>query len=106
MREPTQKPNGNDAEVTEVAALSYDENAGGAPKVVAKGRGSIADKILELASDNDIPIHRDPTLISVLSALEVGAEIPPDLYGVIAEVLAWAYHTDRAAASMRGRRAA
>jgi flagellar biosynthesis protein len=93
--------------VPHVAALRYDAENAGAPQLVAKGKGAIAERILELAAENDVPVKRDPTLISVLGALDVGAEIPPDLYGVIAEVLAWAYHTDReAAARGRGRRAA
>jgi flagellar biosynthesis protein len=85
----------------EVAALRYDSGADHAPKLVARGRGVVADKILELAEQHDVPVTRDPTLISILGALDVGAEVPPDLYGVIAEVLAWAYHTDRAAAQQR-----
>jgi flagellar biosynthesis protein len=82
----------------EVAALAYDPDAGHhAPKLVARGRGHIADKILEIAGDLDIPVRKDPTLLSILAALEVGSEVPPDLYGVIAEVLAWAYRTDNEA---------
>ena len=66
----------------------------------------IADKILELAVENDIQIRKDPTLISILAALEIGTEVPPDLYGVIAEVLAWAYRTDADAADRVVRRRA
>ncbi len=94
---------GND----EVAALRYDPSRGdGAPRLVAHGRGEVARRILELAGEHDIPIRQDPTLISILGALDVGAEIPPGLYGVIAEVLAWAYHADSAAAALPRRRAA
>lgn len=88
----------------EVAALRYDVAEDHAPKVVARGRGHVAARILELAEEHDLPVRRDPTLVSILGALDVGAQIPPDLYGVIAEVLAWAYHVDRDAA--QGRRAA
>lgn len=102
MRNPSDNSRaaGSSSDV-EVAALSYDGGSDHAPKLVAKGRGHIAERIMELASENDIPVHRDPTLISVLGALDVGAEIPPDLYGVIAEVLAWAYHTDQVARTSR-----
>lgn len=85
----------------EVAALRYDVGEDHAPKVVAQGRGHVAARILELAAQHDLPVRRDPTLVSILGALDVGAEIPPDLYGVIAEVLAWAYHVDHAAADRR-----
>lgn len=96
---------GSDADAPpdiEVAALRYDQGQEHAPRLVARGSGHTAQKILDLARDHDLPITRDPTLVSILGALDVGAEIPPDLYGVIAEVLAWAYHTDRAAAERRG----
>ena len=83
--------------LAEVAALGYDSGADAAPKLVARGKGHTAAKILELAREFDIPVRRDPTLVSILGALDVGAEIPADLYGVIAEVLAWAYGADKAA---------
>ena len=85
----------------EVAALRYDAGDDHAPKLVARGRGHAAARILELAEQHDLPVTRDPTLVSILGALDVGAEIPPDLYGVIAEVLAWAYHVDKGAAERR-----
>ncbi|MCW2925953.1 MAG: putative flhb domain protein [Thermoleophilia bacterium] len=85
----------------EVAALGYDGAEDHAPKVIAHGRGHTARRILELAEQHDLPVTKDPTLVSILGALDVGAEIPPDLYGVIAEVLAWAYHADKAAGDTR-----
>ncbi|MCW2928146.1 MAG: hypothetical protein JWM86_2114 [Thermoleophilia bacterium] len=84
----------------EVAALSYD-NEDHAPRLVARGSGHTAARILELAAEHDLPVRKDPTLVSILGAIDVGAEIPPDLYGVIAEVLAWAYHADQQAAEAR-----
>lgn len=83
----------------EVAALRYDSGQDNAPKVVAHGKGHTAQKILELAEQHELSVKKDPTLVSILGALDVGAEIPPDLYGVIAEVLAWAYQTDKNAAA-------
>lgn len=85
----------------EVAALRYDTESENAPRLVARGRGHTAQRILELAAEHDLPIRKDPTLVSILGALDVGAEIPPDLYGVIAEVLAWAYHTDQQVGAQR-----
>ena len=89
----------------EVAALSYDKGEDHAPRMVARGKGHTAARILELAEHHDVPVRSDPTLVSILGALDIGAEIPPDLYGVIAEVLAWAYHSDQAAADTRRRAA-
>jgi len=84
-----------------VAALRYEAGEDHAPKLVAHGKGFAAQKIMELAELHDLPVKRDPTLVAVLGALDVGAEIPPDLYGVIAEVLAWAYQADKAAGERR-----
>ncbi len=73
------------------AALSYDPREKGAPKVVAAGQGKIAEQILELARQNGIPICDDPVLAGVLSRVNLGQEIPPELYQVVAEVLAYIY---------------
>lgn len=100
------EPDGGDAPPNlEVAALRYDTDADHAPKLVAHGRGHAAQRIMELAEQHDLPVRQDPTLVSILGALDVGAEIPPDLYGVIAEVLAWAYHADQSAAATNRRAA-
>ncbi|MCW2959883.1 MAG: hypothetical protein JWM90_270 [Thermoleophilia bacterium] len=90
----------------EVAALRYDAGEHHAPQLVARGKGHTAQKILDLAAEHDVAIRKDATLVAVLGALDVGAEIPPDLYGVIAEVLAWAYHADQKAGTKRRDRAA
>lgn len=105
VRRPDGDPDGPAVPNVEVAALRYDSQEDHAPTLVARGKGHTAARILELAEQHDLPVRRDPTLVSILGALDVGAEIPPDLYGVIAEVLAWAYHTDQAAADRRSRAA-
>ena len=70
-------------------ALQYDgENA---PKVTAKGKGDIADRIIELANEHDIPLHTDTDLVKVLSSIPLDDEIPRALYVAIAEVIAFAY---------------
>lgn len=109
MREPRPRKPRLDADgepLAEVAALRYEQGVDAAPQLVARGHGTVAAKILELATEYDVPVRKDPTLVSILGAIDVGAEIPPDLYGVIAEVLAWAYRTDRIAGDHRERRAA
>lgn len=97
---------GKPATATQVAALSYEHGVNHAPKLVAHGKGHAAEKILAIAQEFDIPMRKDPTLVAILGALDVGSEIPPDLYGVIAEVLAWAYRTDKLAGEGRGMRRA
>ena len=72
-------------------ALKYDNEAGKAPLIVAKGMGEIAEQIIKLAEENDIHIHESPELVEVLIRLELGDEIPESLYRAIAEVIAFAY---------------
>jgi flagellar biosynthesis protein len=66
-------------------ALQYDKK--GAPRVVAKGQGSIGEKIIEIARANDIPIEENELLAGALSNVEIGDEIPAELYKAVAEVL-------------------
>lgn len=73
------------------AALQYQPGEDGAPRVVASGYGKTAEKILELARENGVPICDDPILAAVLSQVNLGDEIPPELYKVVAEVLAYVY---------------
>ncbi|MCP1191196.1 EscU/YscU/HrcU family type III secretion system export apparatus switch protein [Priestia flexa] len=63
------------------------EQGEGAPKVVAQGSGSTANRILNLAKQHDIPLQEDETLLTNLMDIELGDQIPPQLYGVIAEIL-------------------
>jgi len=73
------------------ATIKYDHKRDQAPKVTASGRGIIAQKIIEIAAANGIPIKNDPALIQILSKLNVGAEIPVELYRAVAEILAFVY---------------
>ena len=72
-------------------ALQYKRGVDRAPKVTAKGRGALADKILAIARENNIPIKQDKTLLDALYRLEIHEEIPEELYRVVAEVLAFIY---------------
>ena len=72
-------------------ALQYQPKLDNAPKVIAKGKGQVAEKIIEIAREHNIYIQNDPDLIEVLSQLDLNQEIPPDLYIVIAELLAFVY---------------
>jgi len=75
-------------------AVEYDKEKDGAPKIVAKGKGAVADKIIDLAKKNDIPLYEDPDLIEILSKLDLGQEIPPEMYKLIAEVLIYVYKSN------------
>jgi flagellar biosynthesis protein len=66
-------------------ALHYDRN--GAPRVVAKGKGTLGQKIIEVARENGIPIEENEVLAGALSHVEIGDEIPAELYKAVAEVL-------------------
>ena len=73
-------------------ALHYEGT--GAPRVTASGQGYIADRIVEVARENGIPVRKDEALSEALAALEIDAEIPEDLYVAVAEAIAWAYSLD------------
>jgi len=73
------------------AALRYDAKKDAAPKVIAKGSGKIAERILQLAKEHNVPIKDDPQLVEVLSTLDLYQEIPPELYRAVAEILAFVY---------------
>ncbi len=77
-------------------ALKYERGKDPAPKVTAKGRGAVAEKILAVARENNIPIKQDKTLLEALYRLDINEEIPEELYKVIAEILAFVYRMNRA----------
>lgn len=72
-------------------ALKYDPAKDRAPRVKAKGAGQVAERIIEVARQHDIPVKDDADLVEVLSKLEIEKEIPPDIYMVVAELLAFVY---------------
>ena len=78
-------------EPTQAAALKYDNRKDAAPKVIAKGRGIIAERIIELAEKNNVPIKSDPGLVQIISKLDIDEQIPVELYKAVAEILAFVY---------------
>jgi len=72
-------------------ALKYDRGRDTAPKLTAKGRGAVAERILALAKEHRIPIEKDSTLMEALYRLDINEEIPEELYQVVAELLAFIY---------------
>ncbi len=76
------------------AALKYQPGLDAAPTMVGAGAGKIAEHILELAREYNIPIHEDADLVEILSALNPGDEIPPATYMVVAEILSFIYQVN------------
>lgn len=74
-----------------VAALKYKPKEDSAPKVVAKGSGWLAEKILDVAKQHGVPLKQDSQLVEVLSQIDLDREIPPELYKAVAEILAFVY---------------
>ena len=87
--------------VKTAVALSYDPNEDGAPKVIASGKGAIAERIIEKAKESNGPIHEDDKLADTLSKLEIGEMIPPELYEVVAEILVFVDAMDKIKAKQR-----
>lgn len=72
-------------------ALHYNASGSGAPRVVAKGGGQVAEKIIETAREHNVPLQEDAALATALSKLDIGREIPKELYVAVAHVLAFAW---------------
>lgn len=70
-------------------ALRYDENKNAAPVIVASGLGYVAEKIVEIANDNGVPVYEDNSLATVLTQLDLGTEIPEELYQAIVDIYAY-----------------
>jgi len=79
-------------------ALAYDDKDH-APRLVAKGRGMVAEAIITRAREAGIYVHESPQLVALLMQLDMDAQIPPQLYTAVAELLAWVYRLEHAAAA-------
>ena len=91
--------NRENKKVQQAIALEYNP-AEDAPRVIASGRGVLAEKIIQKAKESDVPIHRDDKLADTLSRLEIGEMIPPELYEVVAEVLIFVDAMDKMKSKM------
>lgn len=80
--------------VKKAVALMYDPNDQ-APQVVASGKGALAERIIERAKENDVPTYVDKGLADTLMKLDIGDYIPPELYGVVAEILIYVDRMDK-----------
>ena len=83
----------DDNQKKSVVALKY-ENGYKAPKIIAKGSGYVADKILEVARENDVYIHTDENIAENLNKLELGSDVPPELFEIVAQIYIFADKVD------------
>ncbi len=90
-----EEPDLNPNKEPKAVALKYNMEEDTAPRVVAKGRGHVAENIMAVAQKNTIPVYQNKTLVNMLMALELDREIPPELYKVVAEVMAYVYRIDK-----------
>lgn len=82
-------------------AIAY-EPGEAAPKILATGKGAVADKIIETAKESNVPLYKDNKLADTLSKLQIGDMIPPELYEVVAEILVFVDDMDRMKAKIAG----
>ncbi|MDP4093675.1 MAG: EscU/YscU/HrcU family type III secretion system export apparatus switch protein [Bacillota bacterium] len=94
----------NKGKVKEAAALRYSPDSDRAPKIVAVGKGEIAEKIVEKANESDVPIYQDEKLAHTLNSFNLGDEIPSELYEVVAEILVFIGNMDRNYGDGNGKR--
>lgn len=80
-------------------ALAYDNEKNSAPLVVAAGMGFMADKIIKVAEESDVPVYRDESATTLLYQLEIGQEIPEKLYEVVAQIFAYIMRTAKSQSS-------
>ena len=82
-------------ETKKAIALRYDSEKESVPKVIAKGKGQIAEGIIETANQHGVYIQEDSSLLELLSKLEINQQIPEELYGAVAEIFAFIYKLDK-----------
>jgi len=91
MKQPTRRFIRAKSNRPRAVALSYDSDTMPAPTVTAQGQGEVAERIIALAKEHGVTIRQDPDLVTLLAQLDIGQTIPPELYAVVAEVLAFVY---------------
>ena len=99
MKKRVQQEHQKEPHRQRAVALEYDKddphNRGSAPVVTAKGEGFVAQRIVEIARAADVPVVEDAALVSALLSLELGQEIPVELYEAVARVLSWVYRLEK-----------
>lgn len=85
-------------DIKKAAVLKYNPSSDEAPVLTAKGKGRIAEKLIETAARHGVPVQEDASLVEILSTIEVEQQIPPELYHLVAEILSFIYRADKRAA--------
>ncbi|MCP5405114.1 MAG: EscU/YscU/HrcU family type III secretion system export apparatus switch protein [Pseudomonadaceae bacterium] len=88
-------PNAPKPPQTKAAALRYNQESDAAPILTAKGRGQVAERILEVAREHNIPIRSDADLVEILEKVEIDQEIPLEVYTVVAEIFSYLYKVNQ-----------
>lgn len=91
----------NDPDKDKTAVAIAYEPGEAAPKILATGKGKLAERIIETAKENNVPTYRDDKLADTLSRLQIGDMIPPELYKVVAEILVFVDEMDRLKGKIR-----
>lgn len=86
---------------TSAVALSYDKDKDPAPRIAAKGRGAIAEQIIKVAGENNVPIREDAALVEILEKLDIDSLIPLEAYTAVAEILNYVYRVNAKARQKR-----
>jgi flagellar biosynthesis protein len=89
------KPKHNVTGLQNAVAIAY-QTGDAAPKVVAKGKGLVAEQIIAKAREHGVYVHQSKELVSLLMQVDLDQDIPPALYRIVAELLAWLYHMETA----------
>lgn len=92
MREPREQ---GERPVRRAVALCYERGEASAPRVVAKGAHDVAQRVVALAEEHGVPIQSDPDLVELLSASEIGDEVPEEVYAAVARLLAFLWGLGR-----------
>lgn len=93
-------PAQNSNSVREAVALAYSQTDA-APRVVAKGRGLVAEQIIARAREHGVYVHESPELVALLTQVDIDQHIPPQLYLAVAELLAWLYRVEHSGNALR-----
>ena len=81
--------------IKKAVALGYNKERDNAPKILASGKGELANNIIQAAKEHNIPIKEDKDLVEILSKIDINQEIPPNLYKAVAEVFSFLYRTTK-----------
>lgn len=92
-----ERPSAADDERQVAVALQHDPESAAAPRVVAKGRGALAEQILQIAFDRDVKVRSDADLAQILAAVDLDSEIPLEAFAAVAEILSYVYRAQNRA---------